>query len=168
MRRPWARFAAYSSGVIRRAHCVTARRGWRVADKVLRSRRASALVMILPTAAAVAIVISREGIYGLVSNAENLTAIGALPCLAIRAGRRYRQIQPLAARTSTAQSGLYATPRHAAPRHARARTRGDTRVLAAPRHSKAEISDESRRHSMVDHEDASVASENDARHTQDE
>jgi hypothetical protein len=65
MRHPWARLAADSSGVVRRAHRVTVRWGWRVVDSVLRSRRASALAMVLPTVAAVAMVISQEGIYGL-------------------------------------------------------------------------------------------------------
>jgi hypothetical protein len=69
-----------------------------------------------------------------------------LPCLVIRAGRRYRQIHPLPARTSTAQSDLHEKLRHAVPRHARTRARGETRAMAAPRHSRAEVSDESERH----------------------
>jgi hypothetical protein len=77
--------------VQQRRHAVV-RRSWWLIDKFLRSRRASALAVIMPTALAVAMTICRQGVYGLVTNAENLIAIGGLPYLAIRAGRHYRGI----------------------------------------------------------------------------
>jgi hypothetical protein len=79
-----------------------ARRTWWLVDRFLRSRRVSALAMVIPTGVAVAMVFYREGIYGIVANAENLIAIAGLPYLAIRAGRRYRQIgQPRRRGSST-------------------------------------------------------------------
>ncbi len=77
--------------VQQRRHAV-ARRSWWLVDKFLRSRHASTLAVILPTCLAVAMTMYRQGVYGLVINAENLIAIGGLPYLAIRAGRRYRRI----------------------------------------------------------------------------
>jgi hypothetical protein len=86
-----------------RAASWVAGRTWWLVDKCLRSRRASVLAMIIPIGAAVTMVLAREGAYGIIANAENLIAIGGLPYIAIRAGRRYRQTgQPCQRRSGTA------------------------------------------------------------------
>ena len=48
--------------------------------------------MVTPITAAVGLVLSRDGFYGLVTNAENLAVIASAPYLAIKALRRDRQI----------------------------------------------------------------------------
>jgi uncharacterized membrane protein YebE (DUF533 family) len=47
-----------------------------------------------PGAIAAMMVVSREGRYGLVTNAENLTCIAAASYLAIKGLRHYRQVNP--------------------------------------------------------------------------
>ena len=52
--------------------------------------------MVLPVCIAVAMVLLGIDLHGLISNAENLIAIGGLPYWVIRSGRRHREIdQPL-------------------------------------------------------------------------
>lgn len=63
-------------------------------DAVLSSRWRSLLILGILFAAPVTMVISREGIYGLVMNAENLAVIGGLLYAALRALRRWRGISP--------------------------------------------------------------------------
>jgi hypothetical protein len=72
----------------------TAQLAWRPVDWLLTSRKASTLAALIPLVAAIVLVISREGIYGIIVNAENLSVAGALPYLAIKSLRRYRQISP--------------------------------------------------------------------------
>ena len=68
--------------------------GWHPVDKLLASWYGSVLAMITPSAFAATMVMSREGFYGLVTNAENLTCIATASYLAVKALRRYRQISP--------------------------------------------------------------------------
>jgi hypothetical protein len=46
----------------------------------------------MPLIVATAMIVTHEGIFGIVSNAENLSVVGALPYLAIKALRRCRHI----------------------------------------------------------------------------
>lgn len=78
--------------VVRRCRETVARRTWWLVDKFLRSRRASALAKITPTITVVAMVLYKDGAYGLVANAENLIAAAGVPSFAIRWARRKREI----------------------------------------------------------------------------
>jgi hypothetical protein len=62
-------------------------------DKLLGSWHGSRLAIFTPITAAVGLILSRDGFYGLVTNAENLAVITSAPYLAIKALRRYRQIR---------------------------------------------------------------------------
>jgi len=50
--------------------------------------------MVTPVVIAVIMVVSHESMYGLVTNTENRAVLGGLPCVAIKAGCCYRQIDP--------------------------------------------------------------------------
>lgn len=65
---------------------------WCYADKVLSSWRRSRTAMVVPAAAAAVMIAAREGWYGLVTNAENLTCIATASYLAVRGLRGYRHI----------------------------------------------------------------------------
>lgn len=67
---------------------------WRPIDFILASRKLSNLTVSTPTLAAIVVVVNRDGIYGLVSDAENLLAIGGFFYAAIRAGRHRRGVKP--------------------------------------------------------------------------
>ena len=63
-------------------------------DAFLSSRWRSLLLLGIVFAAPVTMVISREGIYGLVVNADSLAVIGGLLYAALRALRRWRGVGP--------------------------------------------------------------------------
>jgi hypothetical protein len=65
---------------------------WRPIDALLASWHASRLAMLTPVTVAVGLVLSREGLYGLISDADNLGVIAAAPYAAIKGLRKYRQI----------------------------------------------------------------------------
>jgi hypothetical protein len=67
---------------------------WRPIDVILASRKLSNLTVTIPTLAAIMVVIYYSGVDGLVSNADNLAAIGGVFYGAIRAGRRWRGVKP--------------------------------------------------------------------------
>lgn len=95
---PWRQFRLASGFPVAAIRCRfqdTAQLAWRPVDWVLASSKVSILAALLPLSAALALVISREGIYGIIMNAENLSVTGALPYLAIKALRHYRQINPI-------------------------------------------------------------------------
>jgi hypothetical protein len=69
-----------------------AQRVWWLADKFLRSSRATALAQVTPTILVVVMVLYKDGIYGLVTNATNLIDAAGVPYLAIREARRKRGI----------------------------------------------------------------------------
>jgi len=92
----WHRFQLAMGFVVAAIRCRfddAAQIAWRPVDRLLASWAASTLAMLMPLAAATVVVLTHGGIYGIVSNAENLSVTGALPYLAIKALRRYRQIR---------------------------------------------------------------------------
>ncbi len=70
----------------------TADQAWRPVDALLSSWHVSNLATLLPVTVAVGLVLSHEGFYGLVTDAENLGVIATAPYLAIKGLRKYRQI----------------------------------------------------------------------------
>lgn len=89
---------AYSAGLVR-AGCRyriddTAAFWWRLADSVLGSRCWSRVVLVSPTAMAVALIIQHGGLYGLVVNADNLIMIATASASLIYGGRKTRKITP--------------------------------------------------------------------------
>ena len=85
-----------AAGFVKAAVCCrlsdAAESAWRPADALLASWRGSRLAMLTPVTVAVVLILSHEGFYGLVTNAENLGVIAAAPYAAIRGLRKYRQI----------------------------------------------------------------------------
>jgi hypothetical protein len=71
-----------------------ARLGWRPVDAVLGSRTLSNLTVWIPFLVAVLPVVHHDGMYGLIANAENLTALWGGLYAAIRVGRWYRRVKP--------------------------------------------------------------------------
>ena len=65
---------------------------WRPVDVVLSSWHGSNLAVLLPVTVALGLILARDGIYGLITNAENLGVIAGAPYGVIRAGRWYRQV----------------------------------------------------------------------------
>ena len=65
---------------------------WQPVDTLLGSWRGSQTAICLPATVAVGLILSREGLYGLISNAENLAVIAAAPYAAIKGLRKYRKI----------------------------------------------------------------------------
>ena len=65
---------------------------WRPADALLASYHASRIAIVTPVTVAAGLVLSHEGFYGLITNAENLGVIAAAPYAAIKVLRKYRQI----------------------------------------------------------------------------
>jgi hypothetical protein len=65
---------------------------WQPVDTLLGSWRGSQTAICLPATVAVGLILAREGLYGLISNAENLAVIAAVPYAAIKGLRKYRQI----------------------------------------------------------------------------
>jgi hypothetical protein len=68
--------------------------GWQAVDAVLKSRTLSNLFIWIPVLAAMLAVVHHDGLYGLIANAENLTALWGVPFAAIRVGRRCRRVKP--------------------------------------------------------------------------
>jgi heme exporter protein D len=66
---------------------------WKLADKVLASRRWSNAVVWLPTLIAAVIVIRRGGLYDVVVNFESLASLCGSLFLAIRLGRKRRRVK---------------------------------------------------------------------------
>jgi hypothetical protein len=65
---------------------------WRPVDALLSSWHGSNLAVLVPVTIVVGLVLPREGLYGLITNAENLGVIAAAPYAAIKGLRRYRKI----------------------------------------------------------------------------
>ncbi len=92
---PASRQVQHASGRIRAAVLIRAESD--IAphlDAVLRSRWRPLAILGVVFAVPVAMVISRQGIYGLVVNAENLAVIGGMLYGALHALRRWRGIKP--------------------------------------------------------------------------
>jgi hypothetical protein len=66
---------------------------WRPVDALLSSWHGSNLAVLMPVTVAVGLVLRHERFYGLITNAENLGAIAVAPWAAIKALRKYRQIE---------------------------------------------------------------------------
>lgn len=66
--------------------------GWRPVDALLASWHGSKLAILMPLTVAAGLVVSHEGFYGLIANAENLAVIAGAPWAAIKGLRKYRQI----------------------------------------------------------------------------
>jgi hypothetical protein len=86
----------YSAGLVRAAVCyrindVTVL-WWRAVDGVLASRSWSRLVLVVPCAWALVMIVHRDGLYGLVVNAENLIAIGTASAGLVYGGRKARKV----------------------------------------------------------------------------
>jgi hypothetical protein len=67
---------------------------WKLADKVLESRRYSNAVVWLPTLFAVVLVIRHDGLYGVVTHYESLASLCGSLFLTIRFGRKWRGAKP--------------------------------------------------------------------------
>jgi hypothetical protein len=65
---------------------------WRPVDALLSSWHGSNLATFMPVTIAVGLVLTREGFYGLINDADNLGVIATAPYLAIKGLRKYRQI----------------------------------------------------------------------------
>ena len=65
---------------------------WRPVDAVMSSWHGSNLAMLMPVTIAAGLVLTREGFYGLINDADNLGVIAAAPYAAIKGLRKYRQI----------------------------------------------------------------------------
>jgi hypothetical protein len=65
---------------------------WCPIDALVSSWHGSNLAVLLPVTIAVGLILSREGFYGLIVNADNLGVIAAAPYAAIKGLRKYRQI----------------------------------------------------------------------------
>ena len=65
---------------------------WQPVDAMLASWRVSKLAMLVPASVAAGLDLSREGCYGLITNADNLGMIATAPYLAIKGLRKYRRI----------------------------------------------------------------------------
>ena len=73
-------------------------------DGLLASRSWSRLVLIGPCAAALAMIVHREDLYGLVTNAGNLVAIGTASAGLIYGGRKARKVIVKPARQKQGQT----------------------------------------------------------------
>jgi len=65
---------------------------WRAVDGLLASRSWSRLVLVGPCGVALAMIVHREGLYGLVTNAGNFVAIGTASAGLIYGGRKARKV----------------------------------------------------------------------------
>jgi hypothetical protein len=65
---------------------------WRPVDALLSSWHGSNLATLVPVTIAVGLVLTRDGFYGLIDNAENLGAIALAPYAVIKGLRKFRQI----------------------------------------------------------------------------
>jgi len=65
---------------------------WRPVDALLASWRGSRLAVFTPVTVIMTLVLSHEGFYGLITNADNLGVIAAAAYAAIKVLRKYRQI----------------------------------------------------------------------------
>ena len=67
---------------------------WVPVDAVLRSRKLSNLVVLIPTVTAAAILFRHYGFYELLHSVEDVFAIGTMLYGLIDVGRRYRDVKP--------------------------------------------------------------------------
>jgi hypothetical protein len=67
---------------------------WRPVDAILRSRTWSNLFVLIPAAVASLFILRNGGTLGVVKSAESIIAIGGIFYGMIRAGRRWRDVQP--------------------------------------------------------------------------
>jgi hypothetical protein len=65
---------------------------WQLVDGLLSSWHGSNLTVLMPVTIALGLIMSREGCYGLINNADNLGVIAAAPYAVIKGLRKYRQI----------------------------------------------------------------------------
>jgi hypothetical protein len=65
---------------------------WRPVDALLSSWHGSNLATFVPVTVAVGLVLTRDGLYGLITDADNLGVIAGAPWAAIKGLRKYRQI----------------------------------------------------------------------------
>ena len=65
---------------------------WQPVDALLSSRHASNLATFVPVTMAAGLIVTRDGFYGLIANADNLGVIAGVPYAAIKGLRKYRQI----------------------------------------------------------------------------
>jgi hypothetical protein len=72
----------------------TADLGWQAVDAVLKSRTLSNLFVWVPVLVAMLAIVHHERLYGLIANADNLTALWGVPYAAIKVGRRCRRVKP--------------------------------------------------------------------------
>jgi hypothetical protein len=93
-----SRKVAYAAGLVKAAVRYRADDAmdlwWRLADGVLASRLWSRLVLAGPCATAVVAIVRAEGLYGLVTNAGNLAAIGTASAGLVYGGRKVRKLTP--------------------------------------------------------------------------
>jgi hypothetical protein len=68
--------------------------GWNLADAVLKSRKASNVVVVGPTGLAALMVIHSDGIVKTLASFGGIAAIGGLLYALIRVGRWYRNVKP--------------------------------------------------------------------------
>lgn len=66
---------------------------WQIADRILASRLISRVILICPCLIAAFTIVRHEGMYGLITNAENLFVIGSIPATLVYGGRRLRNIK---------------------------------------------------------------------------
>jgi hypothetical protein len=67
---------------------------WRPAEAILRSRTLSNLLVIAPTAAAAALIAREKGMLGVLTSAENVSAIAGGLYGLVRLGRWWRNVKP--------------------------------------------------------------------------
>jgi hypothetical protein len=67
---------------------------WRPVDAALKSRTASNLFVLVPTAMAARLILRYEGTLGVVNSAESISAIGGLLYGLVRVGRWWRDVKP--------------------------------------------------------------------------
>ena len=65
---------------------------WRPVDALVSSWHGSNLATFVPVTVAVGLVLTRDGFYGLIANADNLGVIAVAPYAALKGLRMYRQI----------------------------------------------------------------------------
>ena len=68
--------------------------GWNLADAVLKSRKASNVVVVGPTGLAAVTILLYDGVVKTLASSGGIAAIGGLLYALIRVSRWYRNVQP--------------------------------------------------------------------------